>query len=210
MKTNGEGKERLLRHDLAEAERASDRLHTQVDQLIASNRDLSGMLLTADRRRGELMKLIVAFCRLIEATDAWSAVRTLEEILVAVIGTEDFVVLACVDGDALAPLCGVGPAFAAAKANPPRRTLAMTAPSDTTSEKIAARWLGSDVAACVQLRIAEHVVGVIVIATLLVHRETLSVQDQEVLRHLGDFAGTAIMAAEERKHWTRLVVPVTG
>ena len=118
MKTNGEGKERLLRHDLAEAERASDRLHTQVDQLIASNRDLSGMLLTADRRRGELMKLIVAFCRLIEATDAWSAVRTLEEILVAVIGTEDFVVLACVDGDALAPLCGVGPAFAAAKANP--------------------------------------------------------------------------------------------
>ena len=210
MRINPENQLRLLQHDVLEAERASDRLQTQIEQLIASNRDLSGLLLAADRRRGELMKLIVSFCRLIEATDASSAVRTLEEILVAVIGTEDFVVLACMEGDELSPICGMGPTFASAKAHPPRKALALSIPFENTMERTAARWQNTDVAACVQMRIAQHVVGVIVIGTLLVHRESLSVQDQEVLRHLGGFAGTAIMAAEERKQWTRLVIPANG
>lgn len=194
-----------LRQNLADAERMSDRLQTQVEQLIASNRDLSGLLLAADRRRGELMKLIIAFCRLIEATDARTGVRTLEEILVTIIGTEDFVVFAFDDDDRLAPICGVGPVRDFAKRNPPEKSLA--APSEKEPTAAAARWLGSNVAACVPMRIGQHLVGVIVIASLLVHRESLSVQDQEVLRHLGDFAATAIMAAEERHRWTRIVVP---
>jgi hypothetical protein len=194
-----------LRQNLADAERTSDRLHTQIEQLIASNRDLSGLLLAADRRRGELMKLIIAFCRLIEATDALTGVRTLEEILVTIIGTEDFVVFAFADDNRLGPICGVGPVYDFAKRNPPDKSVAC--PAEKVPGAAATKWLGSEVAACVPMRIGEHLVGVIVIASLLVHRESLSVQDQEVLRHLGDFAATAIMSAEERHRWTRLVVP---
>ena len=60
---------------------------------MSSNRDLSTLLVTTERRSGELVKIIVAFRRLLESGDSAAALRSIEEILINVIGTEDFVVL---------------------------------------------------------------------------------------------------------------------
>ncbi|MGH7677994.1 MAG: hypothetical protein ACRENU_05975 [Gemmatimonadaceae bacterium] len=207
MRYVDEGREQRLRQGILDAERASERLQVQVDQLIASNRDLSGLLLAAERRRGELMKLIVAFKRLVDATDSASAILAVEEIVVAVIGSENFVVLATDGSATLAPIAGMGRAFDHGRSARPRPDQLVAGPSGRTAQALAAQWLGSsDVAACVPMRIMDHVVGAIVIASLLPHREPLGLQDEQVLCVLGGFAATSIIAAAERRHWTQLIV----
>lgn len=158
-----------------------DRLQTQVEQLIASNRDLSALLLASERRRGEMMKLVVSFRRLVEATDAVSAIRAVEEILVTVIGTEDFVILAASSDEELKPIGGMGSALE----------------QTPTAEPVAR----------IPLRIHERTVGAIIIASLLSHRAPLGAHDTQVLCLLGDFAATSIIASEERRRWTQLAVP---
>ena len=86
--------ERIFRDELVLAQREHTRLRLQAEQLIASNRDLSGLLLGAERRTNEMLKLTVAIRRLAEARDTLDGIHILEEILINVVGTEDFAILA--------------------------------------------------------------------------------------------------------------------
>ena len=209
MRIFDENTERLLRQSLMDCERNSERLQVQLDQLIASNRDLSTLLLTAERRRGELLKLVVAFRRLVEASDAPTAIRAVEEIIVTIIGTENFVVLAAAAGARVYPVAGLGAVHDYAKSEPPQLGEVISSQGDRESRAAAQRWFGSDVVASIPLRIGENVVGAIVIAALLPHREPLGFQDEQVLCLLGDFAATTIIASEERRRWTQLLLPVS-
>src|SRR5438477_2027012 len=137
---------RILRSELLEAHRELSRLRIQNEQLMSSNRDLSTLLVTTERRSGELVKIIVAFRRLLESNDSAAALRSVEEILINVIGTEDFVVLLITEPDGLKVVAGMGRAVENAAALPP-----------TFDGLFAVD------ARIVPLHIAENVVGAIVI-----------------------------------------------
>jgi hypothetical protein len=62
----------------------------------------------------------------------------------------------------------------------------------------------SDVVAVVPLKVIERTVGVIVISSLLPHRDPLGSCDREVLELLGVYAATAIIAADRRARWRQL------
>lgn len=180
---------RILRTELLDAHRELVRLRTQTEQLMASNRELSALLASTAQRNGELLKIIVAFRRLLESPDAGTALRSIEEILINVIGTEDFVVLLITDEAPLRAVAGMGPAVTRAHGNPP------------TLDDLR----GSD-ARVVPLYIADNMVGAIVIEQLLPHRDSLNASDDQVLSLLARFGASAVMTAEHRQSWTRLAI----
>ena len=191
MKTQRNGAEvtemRILRSELLEAHRELARLRMQNEQLMGSNRDLSSLLVGTEKRSGELVKIIVAFRRLLESEDASSALRCVEEILINVIGTEDFVVLLLTEKDTMRVVAGMGPAVERA-----HEALPTLEQLHGTDERV------------VPLYIADTLVGAVAIRELLPHRDPLNHNDDQVLTLLSRFAATVIMAAEHRKQWQRV------
>lgn len=181
---------RILRQELLEAHRELSRLRTQNEQLVGSNRDLSSLLATTDRRSGELVKIIVAFRRLLDSEDAASALRCIEEIVINLIGSENFVVVLIGEGDALRAVAGHGDAMTQAH---------IRTPSLDELHHSAAR--------LVPLYIADALVGAIAIAELLPHRDGLTHNDEQVLTLLSRYAATVIMAAIHRRSWHRVELP---
>ena len=178
MTPPGNGAElRMLRADLLDARRDLVRARTQAEQLILSNRDLASLLASASRQAGDLLKMSVAFRRLSEAPDAAAAVWAVEDVAVNVVGTEDFVLLACDAQAKTYPVAGMGLAFEEARQHAP--TLAEL------------RMSGDRV---VPLSFGGHVVGAFVIRRLLEHRPPLSAADEQLLALLSHFAATAIVA----------------
>jgi hypothetical protein len=180
---------RILRSELLEAHRELARLRVQTEQLMGSNRDLSSLLIGTEKRSGELVKIIVAFRRLLESEDASAALRCIEEILINVIGTEEFVVLLITKGETMRPVAGHGAALTRAHA---------TSPTLEELRAVDAR--------VVPLYIADTAVGALAIHELLPHRDPLNQNDDQVLNLLSKYAATVVMAAEHRKHWTRVTV----
>ena len=173
---------RLLRAELLNARRDLVRARTQADQLILSNRDLSSLLASASRQAAELLKMSVAFRRLSEAGDAAAAVWAVEDVAINVVGTEDFVLLAC-DAEAKTyPIAGMGLAFDESLHQAP--TLAD---------------LGKSEDRVVPLSFGGNVVGALVIRRLLEHRPPLSEADEQLLALLSHFAATAIVAWGETR-----------
>ena len=181
---------RILRQELLEAHRELNRLRTQNEQLVGSNRDLSSLLATTDKRSGELVKIIVAFRRLLDSEDAASALRCIEEIVINIIGSENFVVLLLDERDLARPVAGFGNALTEAHVQPPLLD---------ELHRSAAR--------LVPLYIADELVGGIAIAELLPHRDSLSHNDDQVLNLLSRYAASVIMAAIHRKEWRRVQLP---
>jgi hypothetical protein len=203
---------RVLRlHDdrLDAAISEADRLRLQVSMLLTTHQQLSTLLVAADTRVGDMMKLLVTVRAMIESRDASSALESLEDILVNVIGCDDFTVYSIDQRERmLVPIAGSG---------------TFVRPSDRVS--LDDSWLGevvqsgsllitrerepgdrgyADVAAVVPLKVLDHVVGAIVVTSLLPHRELLGACDREILGLLGVYAATAIIAADRRTRWRQL------
>jgi GAF domain-containing protein len=174
-----------FRTELLKAHRDLARLRAENEQLVATNRDLSAELTAATQSGGELLRMIVAFRQLVEAGDAEGTLRSVADILINIVGTEDFAVLMITDGPALHAVIGMGPAFEQARRSPTTRSARSTARSRV-----------------VPLLIADHVVGAIVIDSLLPHRHGFSAADEQVLGLLSTFAATALVAAQQRPGWT--------
>lgn len=181
---------RILRQELLEAHRELNRLRSQNEQLVGSNRDLSSLLATTDKRSGELVKIIVAFRRLLDSEDAGSALRCIEEIVINLIGSENFVILLLDEASVARPVSGFGDALTQAHVLPP---------SLDELHRSAAR--------LVPLFIAAELVGAIAIVELLPHRESLNHNDEQVLDLLSRYAATVIMAAMHRRDWRRVPLP---
>lgn len=184
------GELRVLRAELLEAHRELSRLRMQNEQIISSNRDLSGLLTRTAQRSGDLVKIIVAFRRLLEACDAGSALRSIEEILINVVGTEDFAILMVTDVPLMRVVGGMGPVRETSRKAPP--TLDQLFDAD---------------AHAIPLHIADRVVGAIVIRAMLPHRDPLNGADDQVLSLLSRFAATAVLAADHRQSWSRVDLP---
>ena len=181
---------RILRQELLEAHRELNRLRTQNEQLVGSNRDLSSLLATTDKRSGELLKIIVAFRRLLDSEDANAALRCIEEIVVNIIGSENFVILLLDERDVARPISGFGEALVRAHVRAPQLDE-----------------LHKDAERMVPLFIADELVGAIAIAELLPHRDALNHNDEQVLDLLSRYGATVIMAALHRKDWHRVQLP---
>lgn len=172
---------RLLRAELLHARRDLLRARTQAEQLILSNRDLSSLWVSASRQAGELLKTSVALRRLSEAGDAAAVLWAIEDVAMNVVGSEDFVVLACDTGANLYPVAGMGLAFDESLRQAP--TLAQLQESKDH---------------VVPLSFGGNVVGALVIRRLLEHRPPLSSADEPLLSVLSHFAATAIVACDSR------------
>jgi len=181
---------RILRAELLDVHREVKTLRGRVEQLVASNDEMAGQLAAASRRTDDLLKSNVVYRRLLEACDAAAALSAVEEILSNIVGTEDFVILATTDQAALRPIAGMGISMRRAGERPP-----------TLDE------LSHGHSHVVPLYVAEHVVGAIVIGELMLHREPLGHADDQVLTLLSRFAASAMIAADERKHWHGLPLP---
>ena len=191
MKPNGHapGEMRVLRSELLEAHRELNKLRTQNEQLIDSNKDLSQLLLATEKRTSSSLKLIVAYRALVQAEDRSAAMRAIEEILINVIGTENFVVLLLTDNDVMRVVAGMGPAL------------------DNLFEKHPTyEQIESDARRMVPLFVDSNVVGAIAIQELLPHREGLDASDEQILQLLSQHAAVAIMCADQLHLWTRLSV----
>lgn len=180
---------RILRTELLEAHRELSRLRNQNEQLMGSNRDLSSLLVNTERRSGELLKIIVAFRRLLEAGDSGEALRSIEEVLINIIGTEDFVILLITETDVLRVVGGMGPIVDRA-----------------LERRLTLEELHENADRMVPLYIADNLVGAIGIAALLPHRDPLNANDDQVLHLLSRYAGTVIMAAQLHRTWTHVPV----
>ena len=186
MMTRDRAEMRVLRAELLEAHRDLLRARTQAEQLIVSNRDLSTLLSSASRQAGELLKVSVAFRRLSESTDAAAAMWALEDVAINVIGTEDFVVLACGANGGLYPIAGMGPALDEA-----RRRTSSIAQLHHSDDRV------------VPLAFGGQPVGALVIRRLLDHRPALSAADEQVLALLSHFAAATIVAWGDHQDWTQ-------
>jgi hypothetical protein len=207
----GSGQVHQLQDDLSAAFDDADRLRAQLEQVVAANLNLSALLISADARSGELLKLLVAVRALLESRDATAALAGVQDILVNVVGTQEFVIYS-LDGDTdcLVPIAGEGEAFSIAAPAPIRgswlddivRGGEVMIP--TSRRQQPGRGRHANVAAVVPLRVLDRVLGAIVIARVLPHRELLNFCDREVLGLLGAYAATAIIAADQRGDWNQL------
>ena len=177
---------RILRAELLDAHRDLVRVRTQAEQLIVSNHDLSDLLASASRQAGELLKMSVAFRRLSDANDAAAALWALEDVAINVVGTEDFVVLACGRTTTMCPIAGMGPAFDEAR----QRTITLGQLRQSEDRVIPLYFGGS-------------IVGALVIRSLLEHRAPLSAADDQELALLSRFAATAIVEWDENREWAQ-------
>ena len=178
---------RILRAELLDAHRDLVRARTQAEQLIVSNHDLSSLLDSASRQAAELLKVSVAFRRLSEVGDAATALWALEDVAINVVGTEDFVVLACSRTAAMQPIAGMGPVFDEFRQR--TVTLAQLRQSD---DRVIPLYFGG------------AIVGAFVIRSLLEHRPALNAADEQVLTLLSHFAATTIVAWDDARDWTRV------
>lgn len=199
-----------LREDLITALDDADRLRAQLEHVMATNRSLSVLLLNSDARGGELMKMLVAVRALIESRDAPAALAGLEDILVNVVGTADYLIYSLdEENDSLVPIAALGDAFATSGRVPLNGSwlgdVVRTGEVLISRARPASRRNpDAGIAAVVPLRVVDRVLGAIVIGQVLPHRESLDLCDREVLRLLGAYAATAIIAADRRGDWNQL------
>ena len=197
--------------DLDAALGEADRLRLQVTTLLTTHHQLATLLVAADTRVGDLMKLLVAVRVLIESRDAAAALDSLRDILVNVVGTADFAIYS-IDSrlKVLVPLAVVGESMRTADRMPldsgwigevVRSGELLIEPEGGSARR---RGRIPEVAAVVPLKVLDRIVGAIVIARMLPHRELLGACDREVLGLLGVYAATAIIAAHRRAGWREL------
>jgi len=202
--------------ELAAALREAERLRLQVSSLLTTHQRLSSLLMAADTRIGDLQKLLVSVRTLIESRDARAALAALRDLLVTVIGADDFVVYTIDPLDRmLVPIAGAGPLHdAPARVRLDRGWIGQVVRAGTVvmgSAGVTHRRAAThpDITAIVPLKVLDQVVGAIIIAHVLPHRDRLRGCDRELLGLLGVYAATAIIAAGRRTDWHTLPLGLT-
>jgi CII-binding regulator of phage lambda lysogenization HflD len=182
--------EQVRRQDVAQTT-----LIDQVSQMEATSREFTSRYLEVEQLNSNLASLYVASYRIHGSLDREEVLSTLREILINLIGTEEFIVLER-EGDELrcATSFGVDPALVLGvrvgsgklgeMIGRPTPYVAAVDPDATES--------GKRITACVPLRVGERVVGAIVVYRLLEHKTALEACDLELLNLLATHGATAL------------------
>jgi GAF domain-containing protein len=193
-----------FQHELAALHEDRARLKSEVARLERHVSDLAIELATADEKVGDLQKLILAAQRLDTCADRAAVLEALRDIVITVIGSDDFVILALDDdGCTLWPILGVGQSGAAC--GPLLVTDDLVATAFRSGRRVIAPPRGAsggparaDTVACVPLTSGSRNVGMLVLFTLLAHRAELRRNDLDVLDFLSTHAATALQIADLR------------
>jgi hypothetical protein len=188
--------------DLAELHEERARLKTEVARLERHVSMLSTEVATADQKASDLEKLLLAARRFESCTDRAAVLAALQDILVTVVGSADFVALALdEEGRTMWPILGVGPNGAACGPLLVSDPL-VSAALETGRCQIAGSRVGeprrSDPLASVPLMAWPHTVGALVVFQLLAHRSALRPIDVELLEFISSHVATAIQLADLR------------
>jgi GAF domain-containing protein len=198
----------VLQAELAELNEDRARLKSEVARLERHVSMLSMEVASADQKVGDLEKLLLAARRLEACADRAAVLAALQDILVTVVGSDDFVVLALdEEGRTMWPILGVGTNGAACGPLLVSDALVSAALETGRCQIAGPRGLGepprNEPLAAVPLMSWPHTVGALVVFGLVAHRSVLRPVDVELLEFLSSHAATAIQIADLRSVETR-------
>jgi GAF domain-containing protein len=198
----------IIQAELAELHEDRARLKGDIVRLERHVSVLSTEVASADQKVSDLRKLLLAARRLESCADRAAVLAALQDILVTVVGSDDFVVLAMdEEGRTLWPILGVGATGMACGPLLVSDALVSSALETGKCQLAGPRGVGvlprNEPLASVPLMSWPHTVGALVIFTLLAHRSVLRPVDIELLEFLSSHAATAIQLADLRSAETR-------
>jgi hypothetical protein len=198
----------IIQAELAELHEDRARLKGDIARLERHVSVLSTEVASADQKVSDLRKLLLAARRLESCADRAAVLAALQDILVTVVGSDDFVVLALdEEGRTLWPILGVGATGTACGPLLVSDALVSTALETGKCQVAGPRGGGvlprNQPLASVPLMSWPHTVGALVIFTLLAHRSALRPVDIELLEFLSSHAATAIQLADLRSAETK-------
>jgi hypothetical protein len=188
---------------LPELHEDRSRLREEVARLGRHVSVLSTEVASADQRVSDLQTLLLAAERLASSADRAAVLATLQDLLVTVVGSDDFVVLALdEEGRTLWPILGVGATGVASGPVLVSDALVSSALETGTCQIAAPRRAGElprrEPLATVPLMSWPHAVGALVVFGLLAHRAALRPADVELLAFLSSHTAAAIQLADLR------------
>jgi hypothetical protein len=203
-----EARLKALEERLRTNDAARTTLLEQIAQMEARARTFTARYLEVEQQNANLANLYVASYRLHGSIDKTEVLETLKEILINLVGSEEFVILERdSDGALLRAVASVG-VDDVQKAH-------ITLGGGGLGEQIArgVPYVAADnakdlpVTACVPLHVGGHIVGAIVVYRLLSHKAGLEESDIELFNLLATHAATALYCSEIR---ARKVAGVAG
>jgi hypothetical protein len=176
---------------------AETSLQGQLADLKATSDAFSQRYLEVEQLNSNLANLYVASYRIHGSLDREDVLTTLREILINLIGTEEFAVYER-DGSGALLQCatsfGLDPARIQAVRIGEGRLGAVISNGETfiASHDPEVTSTGQPVTACVPLRVGDQVVGAIVVYRLLSHKPALEAADMELFNLLATHGATAL------------------
>jgi putative methionine-R-sulfoxide reductase with GAF domain len=170
-----------------------------LQQIEAENKDFAQRYVEVEEQNESLANLYVASYRLHSTLDPLEVVQCIKEILINMVGTEEFGLYVVDEETSELVLAGYEGEIAGM---PERERVSM---SDGLEGLVASSgepfFVGDagesgDVCACIPLMIKERVVGVIAIYRLLSHKSGLSALDHRLLELLAGHAATALVSSK--------------
>jgi GAF domain-containing protein len=198
----------VLHAELTELHEDRARLKAEVARLERHVSMLSTEVASADQKAADLEKLLHAARRLESCADRAAVLAALQDILVTVVGSDDFVVLALdEEGRTMWPILGVGANGTACGPLLVSDALVSTALETGKCQIAGPRGVGelprNEPLASAPLLSWPHTVGALVVFTLVAKRSVLRPIDVELLEFLSSHAATAIQLADLRSAETR-------
>ena len=172
-------------------------LNGKFQQVEAENKDFAQRYVEVEEQNESLANLYVASHRLHSTLDSLEVVECIKEILLNMIGSEDFGLFVVDDESGELVRSGYEGETAAEPAKE-RTTLGEGVEGAVAliGEPFFSESAGDGPCACVPLKIKERVVGVIAIYTLLSHKKGLSVLDHKLLELLAGHAASALISSK--------------
>lgn len=203
---------RLLAARVEELEREKGEILGRIRQIEAENNDFATRYVEIEEENNNLANLYIASYQLHSILDFDDVLKVITEIIINLIGAEEFVVMLTDEKTGL--LCAAAaegvPFDEVPKVRPGEGTIGTIA---TTGESYfvedPAGYISdlSNPMVCIPLKIKDHVIGVIVIYKLLIQKTAFAPVDFELFTLLAGHAATAIFSSRlysdsERKRST--------
>ncbi len=177
-------------------------LMEQIAQMDASNRAFAEQYVDVEQQSSNLANLYVASYRIHGSLEREDVLTTMREIIINIIGSEEFVVLQRRGNDGaleVATSFGLDAArYAGTSARAGRIGDAMSSGETyVASAEDVERDAGDErMRACVPLKVAGSVIGAVVIVSLLPHKPNLEAIDHELFDLLATHAATALYCSD--------------
>ena len=185
-----------LREELDRREQEQSDLKRRLAEIEAENRQYSSQYLEVEHQNNNLANLYVASYQLHGTMDREEVVAAIQEIVINLIGSEEFAIVGA--DEQLTPyalfgvkpheLAGLSPEMGIIKqARTEQRTLALMRgmPTDSTRVRV-----------CIPLQVGETTHGYVLIFNFLPQKEDLQPLDHELFSLVGTQAAAALFASE--------------